>query len=381
MPGITPLGPAPRRTLAPIKSESAICCEPKPASACGCGSAQASCCAEPSAAEPLELQATPYTTTARLGWRERWDHIAARWGIRRGEHRVEPGLYALGQPTPDAPVCVTANYSLSFDAVRAALAGHSAYVLVLDTKGINVWCAAGKGTFGTDELVRRVRAAGLERYVDHRTLILPQLGASGVAAHEVRRQTGFKVVYGPVRAEDLAAFLGAGQATPEQRRVTFTLAERAVLIPIELVHSALPLAAAMVVLYLLAGAWGASGAVVAALAGVLLFPLLLPWLPTHDFASKGLILGFVLALPIAWGAWNAGASAVGWQRVAPALGLLLAMPPVTAYLSMNFTGSTPLTSPSWVRREMFRYLRWMAGLAGVGALLIISAAVSRRIGG
>jgi hypothetical protein len=230
-------------------------------------------------------------------------------------------------------------------------------------------------------LARRVRAAGLERYVSHRTLILPQLGASGVAAHEVRRQTGFKVVYGPVRAEDLAAFLGAGQATPEQRRVTFTLAERAVLIPIELVHSALPLAAAMVVLYLLAGAWGALGAVVAALAGVLLFPLLLPWLPTHDFASKGLILGFVLALPIAWGAWNASASAVGWQRVAPALGLLLAMPPVTAYLSMNFTGSTPLTSPSWVRREMFRYLRWIAGLASVGALLIISAAVSRWIGG
>ena len=59
-------------------------------------------------------------------------------------HRVEPDVYALGNPGKDSPVFVTANYSLSFDAVRAALAGRAAYILVLDTQAIIDWCAAGQ---------------------------------------------------------------------------------------------------------------------------------------------------------------------------------------------------------------------------------------------
>ena len=121
---------------------------------------------------------------------------------------MTPGLYALGSPTPESPVFVSANYTLSFDALRSALAGVDGYILVLDTHGINVWCAAGKGTFGTDELVNRIQVTGLKDIVNHRTLILPQLAAPGVAAHQVRKRSGFKVEYGPVRAEDLPEYLG-----------------------------------------------------------------------------------------------------------------------------------------------------------------------------
>ena len=84
------------------------------------------------------------------------DHFLARWGFNREGHRVEPGLFRLGNPTPDSAVFASANYTLSFDALRSALAGTDAWILVLDTKGINVWCAAGKGTFGTEELVRKI---------------------------------------------------------------------------------------------------------------------------------------------------------------------------------------------------------------------------------
>ena len=124
-------------------------------------------------------------TTAAVSFADRWDHFRARLGFRRMDHRVEPGLHSIGQPGAEAPVLVTANYRLSFDAVRQALAGRSAYLLVLDPQAINVWCAAGKGTFGTDELVRRIEATGLRQIVTARKLILPQLGAlaveSGVA--------------------------------------------------------------------------------------------------------------------------------------------------------------------------------------------------------
>ncbi len=147
-------------------------------------------------------------------------------------YTIDPGLYALGNPDQSSPVLVTANYKLTFDRLRQALPKLDAWVLVLDTKGINVWCAAGKGTFGTGELVERIRLADLERVVNHRELILPQLAGPGVSAHQVKKLSGFKVIYGPIRAGDLPAFLDAGcKATPEMRRKTFTIWERAALDP------------------------------------------------------------------------------------------------------------------------------------------------------
>jgi hypothetical protein len=320
-------------------------------------------------------------TDSQIRLVHRWDHFLARWGYRRGNHRVEPGLYRLGRPAPESPVLVTANYTLSFDALRGSLAGSDAYILVLDTKSVNVWCAAGKGTFGTDELVRQVQRTGLATVVNHHRLILPQLGASGVAAHEVKRRTGFKVDYGPVRASDLPAYLEMGECTPEMRRVTFGLLERLVLVPIELVHVVPKLLLAAVVLFVLAGWWGVAGVVGAVLAGVLLFPLLLPWLPARDFSSKGYILGIVIALPLAVLGYRAGSDLGGWIRVIRSAAFLLGFPAVTAYLALNFTGSTPLTSQTGVKREMHRYIPVMAGLSGSGALLIIATAVGRWVGG
>ena len=90
----------------------------------------------------------------------------------------QPGLYALGKPGKQSEIFVTANYKYSLDLLRKSLRGRDAWILVLNTKGINVWCAAGKGTFGTSELVLRIRAVRLEQYVDHRRIILPQPGAS-----------------------------------------------------------------------------------------------------------------------------------------------------------------------------------------------------------
>ncbi len=170
-----------------------------------------------------------------ITFNDRVEHFLIRWGYRRGEHRVAPGLYAMGNPGKDSPVFVTANYRLSFDALRSALKGIDSYMLILDTFGINVWCAAGKGTFGTEELVRQIEATGLSEVVSHKKLILPQLGAPGVRAFEVTKRTGFRVEYGPVKADDLTAYLKSGKATPDMKKVRFPLPDRIVLIPVELV--------------------------------------------------------------------------------------------------------------------------------------------------
>jgi len=319
------------------------------------------------------------TTDSTITTADRLDHLKARFGLNRMGHRVEPGLYRLGNPTPDSPVFVSANYTLSFDALRSALAGHDGYILVLDTKGINVWCAAGKGTLGTDEIVRRVAATNLASVVQHRTLIVPQLGAPGVSAHEVLRRSGFKVEYGPVRAGDLPAFLKAGKATEEMRRVRFTVSDRIVLTPMELVHAALPTVVGAVVLYLLFGLPAALGAIVAVLGGTVLFPVLLPFIPTRDFSTKGLILGAVVAFPFS-AAFFWGPAVPGWPNVLAALVPLLMMPPVTAYLALNFTGSTPFTSRTGVKKEISRYVPFMATLLVSGIALIAILGIMLLLG-
>ncbi len=313
-----------------------------------------------------------FSTNSVITWANRWDHFLARWGVNRSGHRVEPGLYALGSPTPDSPIFVTANYTLSFDALRSALAGIDGYILVLDTHGINVWCAAGKGTFGTDELVQRIESTRLNEAVRQRTLILPQLGAPGVVAHEVKKRSGFKVEYGPVRAADLPEYLKTHEATPEMRRVYFTLRDRLVLIPVEVVAALLPTSIVAVVLFLLGSFRPALGAVAAVLAGLVLFPILLPWLPTHNFSAKGFILGGVVALPFAFAAYVSKSGAAWWLQAGAALAYLLALPPVTAFLALNFTGSTTFTSKSGVKREMFAYIPAMAWMFGGGIVLNIA---------
>lgn len=117
---------------------------------------------------------------------------------------------------------------------------------------MNVWCAAGKGTFSTKELVFRIKAVKLGEIVKHRTLILPQLGATGVAAHAVTKQSGFHVIYGPVRASDIKEFLNPGmKATPEMREVRFTMKDRVVLTPVDLLYWVKPLVIFFGVLFVL----------------------------------------------------------------------------------------------------------------------------------
>ena len=97
-----------------------------------------------------------------------------------------------------------------------------------------MWCAAGKGTFGREELIHRIEAVALKEIVDHRTVILPQFGAVGVAAHEVKKRSGFSVMYGPIRARDIIPFLDAGcKATQQMRRVRFSFYDRLILTPVE----------------------------------------------------------------------------------------------------------------------------------------------------
>lgn len=300
---------------------------------------------------------------SRLDGADRLGAIRVRLGLGRMRYAVEPGLYAVGSPTAESPVFVSANYKLSFDHLRRELQGIDGWIMVIDTKGINVWCAACEGTFGTEEIIRRIEIIRLSEIVSHSQIIVPQLGAPGVAAHEVKRRSSFRVIYGPVRARDIPEFLKTGMKTSaEMRRVLFNIGDRLVLVPVELVQWSRYAFFVAVILFLLSGlsrngyvfAGLAGGRAVlllflAFLAGGVLVPVFLPWLPGRALSWKGMVMGLLLAAVLVIAGLIPSTGIAGQLETAA---WFLLMPAIGAFMAMNFTGATTYTSLSGVKKEM-----------------------------
>jgi len=322
--------------------------------------------------------------STRLSFSDYLGAIKVRWGIGRNHYTVMPGLYKVGEPGRESDVLVSANYKLSFDTLRKNLGSINAWILVLDTKGVNVWCAAGKGTFGTDNLINSIKKAGLENMVQHRRIIVPQLGAVGVAAHKVKEQTGFRVIFGPVQARDIREFVNTGyKATREMRKITFPIHERAKLIPVDLMYGKYKLLLVLFVLFVVSGldssgflfkkmietsSYPLFNVLGAYLAGIVIAPLLLPIFPLRPFALKGTFWGLVVFVFI-----NMFFEVYLIERIATGF-ICLA---VASFVTMNFTGSSTYTSLSGVKKEMKLAIPFQVVFASVGLVLFIISKLLR----
>ena len=308
--------------------------------------------------------------------------VMVRWGINRNNYRVIPGIYAVGSPSMDSDVFVTANYKLSFDTLRKNLSGQNGWILVLDTKGVNVWCAAGKGTFGTIELVNRITEVSLDKIISHKRMILPQLGATGVAAHKVKEEAGYNVLYGPVRACDIKKFISGGyRADKEMRRVTFTYNDRIKLIPNDFIYGKYYLLGAFFVVFIISGlsrkgisymdfSTDAYPALLnvffAYLSGIVITPMCLPYIPGKPFSLKGFYAGtlvFMILLLLNFTGNNI-VEIISWFFI---------ITTISSFLAMNFTGSSTYTSLSGVKKEMKFSLPMQIGFAIAGFVLQVIA--------
>ena len=144
---------------------------------------------------------------------------------------IDPGLYKSGNPDEKSPVIVTANYEFTFIKVMRNLNGLDAWVLCIDSNGINVWCAARGNDFGNNQLIEAVEATGLKNVTERKTLILPQLSAGGVATPELQKKSKnfpFRVVFGPIWSKDLPEFINNRPARkPDKMKLAkFTLKHR-----------------------------------------------------------------------------------------------------------------------------------------------------------
>ncbi len=338
-----------------------------------------------------DIGAIPIISTDLVG-SDYWEHIKCRVSDFRNNYAVNPGLYAVGAPDGNSDVFVSANYKLSFDVLRKALKGLNAWVLVLDTKGINVWCAAGKGTFGTAELTQRISVTKLARVVEHRRVIVPQLGAPGISAHIVKKSSGFKVSYGPVRAEDIGAYVASGyKATKEMRTVKFPLNDRLVLTPMEInpaMKKYYPWYALIIlavfglrpdgILFRDAVAGGLPFLLLgltAVFAGALVTPLLLPFIPFKSFAIKGWITGILFTVLFE------RLIAMPWHSISTLrFFTYLFFPLASSYIALQFTGSTTFTGMSGVKKELRISLPlYIAGVAASIVLLTIHKLTEWRL--
>jgi Na+(H+)/acetate symporter ActP len=107
------------------------------------------------------------------------------------------------------------------------------------------------------------------------------------------------------------------------------------------------------------------------LCGAALFPILLPWLPSKVFSTKGAFLGLLAALPFALSVPLQHMDWTWYRQTGQILGYLLAMSSSTAYISLNFTGATTFTSRTGVRKEIYTYIRPMAISFGIGLILLL----------
>jgi NAD-dependent dihydropyrimidine dehydrogenase PreA subunit len=262
--------------------------------------------------------------------------------------RAPTGLGRVGAPGPTSPVLLTGNYRLTVERVRRALAGRDVWLLVANSRGINVWCAATGGLLTDHDVISVLKTSGIGRLVHHRRVILPQLAATGIVGPHVRDRTGWTVVWGPVDAASIPAYLAAGRSEGRDaaRTVGFPWPERlemavAWAFPISLLALLVWPVWPGGVLPLVALVWGF------ALALFLGFPLYQPWLRTtrrhrglvlFDWGERGLPVGlwllFVAALSI-----GAAAGVLAWALVfrwgAASIVVLL-------LIGLDLAGSTPV---------------------------------------
>ncbi len=261
--------------------------------------------------------------------------------LRIFPHRAPTGLFPIGHPDRSSPVLLTGNYTLTVRRVREALRGHHAWLLVADSNGINVWCAAGGGHLTHHDVIAALRTSGVADQVDHRHLILPQLVATGVERSKIEAATGWHTTWGPVSADDIPSFLARGaHATKDERSVRFPLSDR--------LQMALMWVGPMVpILWLIL--WPITGApaalIDAAAVTLIVFGLFVgvPWLPLST--RRGIPVYGMLAVA-GFGIGALLLAVFGLFSTNTAITLAAAAVIGTGIVSVDLAGSTPVLSSS-----------------------------------
>jgi hypothetical protein len=251
---------------------------------------------------------------------------------------------------------VTGNFDLTVRRlVRAVDGSLDCWLLVVDSAGINVWCAAGGGYLTAEKIIAAMKSSHLDEFVHRHTLILPQLCANGVDGWRIRNETGWDVLWGPVRADQIPQYLDANcTKTNDMRWVKFPVKDRLEMVTVTLGFYAL-LILIPVLIFWRSSFWQVT---VSLLALSYFYALIHPWLPGRDGLQKSIPLAAIALAGLF------GYTAI-WGSLPPqglfnwAIGLI----GLSVFTAAELQGMSPL-----MRGEQANW-GWEAGIAATLALM------------
>ena len=121
--------------------------------------------------------------------------------------QVEPKLYEVGEVTPQSPLLVTTNFSLSYYSVESEVEATRVpcHILAVDTEGTSVLTSWASDKFNAATINAALKASGIEQQVAHRKVVIPGLVA--VLAAALADESGWKVLVGPKEATGIGPYL------------------------------------------------------------------------------------------------------------------------------------------------------------------------------
>jgi NAD-dependent dihydropyrimidine dehydrogenase PreA subunit len=198
--------------------------------------------------------------------------------------------------------------------------------------------------FNAHSVTSVLKTSGIADKVNHRTLILPQLSAPGIDVAEVRRETGWHCIFGPVYARDIPDYVAAKlNKTAAMRAARFPLGDR--------LQMAVMWAAPMSILAAIPVAILSLSSLPGALALIWGFSLFLFafYIPVMRYVPGpvGLVKTLLLALVGVAGVAVYGLRVGGWE-VSSIAGWSLAILAVGLLLGFDLEGTTPLDAGATV---------------------------------
>ncbi|VAX34039.1 Acetyl-CoA synthase corrinoid iron-sulfur protein, large subunit [hydrothermal vent metagenome] len=160
-----------------------------------------------------------YASTIVISSAEKWKNLAL-FTLRQNVYtdpqvpmQVEQKIYRIGDPTPDSPLLITTNFSLTYFIVSGEVENSKvpAYLAIMDCEGLSVLTAWAAGKFTGSKIANFIKESGIEKEINHRELIIPGYVAILSGAVEDKLE-GWKVTVGPREANALPTFLRSAAA-------------------------------------------------------------------------------------------------------------------------------------------------------------------------
>ncbi|MBN2546228.1 MAG: hypothetical protein JXB50_10555 [Spirochaetes bacterium] len=271
---------------------------------------------------------------------------------------IDPGLYYIGEKYDiNLNLLVTCNYHLTVHLLWNIVRNRNLRLLVIDTKGINVWCSSGKGQFSSNEILKQLNRYEPEQLTIGKKLeiILPKLSMSGVSLSELRKNFIIPKI-GPIYMRDIPDYLDKKPLEDRtEDKFEFNFKDRLfTLIPslLQFTKYSLFMAAALFIWNYFFKTNIHYQVILISIIIAVLYIIFFPILPTKNFSIKGLFLALFLIL-------TAVILLILFKINLPILSsvfYIFFISGISLFFALYYTGSSGVSNYSLVKKEVIRYL-------------------------